>query len=196
MTSSKTFSHQSKSPVAVSSYLHVSTVEIPPQLANVSLDTNQSRLQRDFMVGLKLFCHFMREAAWEKVLNATSTPENSAPNKLKTAGLPFNSRGEQRRRGHGGGDGGGSGSLSQKHVSAPTNTLGVLWLNQSERRPTEVIWSFITFPRVSLLSELVSFHSHLHPCQRIWIIHAICVIYVFAYSWRHQSVCAVSLPGR
>lgn len=45
---------------------------------------------------------------------------------------------------------------------------------------------------MSLLSELVSFHSHLHRCWRIWIIHAICVIYVFAYSWRHKSVYAVS----
>lgn len=49
---------------------------------------------------------------------------------------------------------------------------------------------------MSLLSELVSFHPYLHRCWRIWIIHAFCVIYVLAYSWRHKRVCVVSLLGR
>lgn len=81
-------------------------------------------------------------------------------------------------------------------MSAPRNTLSILVLNQSDCRPTEVIWTFITFPRVTLLSELVCFHSRQHRCWRIWIIHAICVIYVFAYSWKHKCVCAVLLLGR
>lgn len=84
---------------------------------------------------------------------------------------------------------GDSSTVSYKHVSAPRNTLSIFRLNQSDCGPTEVIRTFITFPRVSFLSELVSFHSHLHRCWRIWIIHAICVIYVFAYSWRHKCVC-------
>lgn len=80
-------------------------------------------------------------------------------------------------------------------MSAPRNTLSILALNQSDCRPTEVIWTFITFPRVTLLSELVCFHSRQHRCWRIWIIHTICVIYVFAYSWKHKCVC-VLLLGR
>lgn len=101
--------------------------------------------------------------------------------KKKTAEFPFNEWQDAD-----------SSTVSYKHVSAPGNTLSIFGLNRSDCRPTEVIWTFITFPRVSFLSELVSFHSHLHRCWRIWIIHAFCVIYVFAYSWRHECVCAVS----
>lgn len=47
-------------------------------------------------------------------------------------------------------------------MSAPRNTLSIFKLNQSDCKPSEVIWTFITFPHVSLLSEMVSFHSHQH----------------------------------
>lgn len=82
-----------------------------------------------------------------------------------------------------------------RHVCSRKHTQH-LWIKP---KWLQTHWGYLNlyyFSRVNLLSELVSFHSHLHRCWRIWIIHAICVIYVFAYSWRHECVCAMSLLGR
>lgn len=60
----------------MSSHLQVSTVKIPAQLANVSLAS----------IKLHGWAETFLSLHDKKVLNATSTPENSAPNEPRTAG--------------------------------------------------------------------------------------------------------------